>query len=70
MIYARIILVILFPLILFYYVTVVLQKAGLIRFFEGEMTFRRSLIPFYYWIKSSNKNNSTTTKKQKQNAKS
>lgn len=69
MIYARIILVILLPLLLFYYITVGLQIAGLIRFFEGEMTFKKALIPFYYWIKSSN-NKTTTTKTKKQNAKS
>lgn len=51
MIYARIIGSIVGILVLVYYVFVVLQCFGLIRFSHEKITFPRVLIPFYYFFK-------------------
>ncbi len=51
MIYARIIGSIIGVLIIFYYLFVVLQCFGLIRFSHEKITFPKVLIPFYYFFK-------------------
>jgi len=51
MIYARIIGSIVSVMVLFYYVFVVLQCWGLIRFSHEKITFPKVLIPFYYFFK-------------------
>lgn len=51
MIYARIIGSIVSVIVLVYYVFVVLQCWGLIRFSHEKITFPKVLIPFYYFFK-------------------
>lgn len=51
MIYARIIGSIVGIMVLVYYMLVVLQCFGLIRFSHEKITFPRVLLPFYYFFK-------------------
>lgn len=51
MIYARIIGSVVGIMLLVYYLLVVLQCFGLIRFSYEKITFPRVLIPFYYFFK-------------------
>ena len=51
MIYARIIGSIVGIMVLFYYMFVVLQCFGLIRFYHEKITFPKVLIPFIYFFK-------------------
>lgn len=51
MIYARIIGSIVGSMVLVYYLFVVLQCFGLIRFSNENITFPKVLIPFYYFFK-------------------
>ena len=51
MIYARIIGSIIGILVIFYYLFVVLQCFGIIRFSRKKITFPEVLIPFYYFFK-------------------
>lgn len=51
MIYARIIGSIVGIMVLVYYLLVVLQCFGLIRFSHEKITFPRVLLPFYYFFK-------------------
>jgi hypothetical protein len=51
MIYARLIGTAVAVLVLVYYIFVVLQCFGLIRFSHEKITFPKVLIPFYYFFK-------------------
>jgi len=51
MIYARLLSTVVVILILIYYVFVVLQCWGIIRFSHEKITFPKVLIPFYYFFK-------------------
>lgn len=51
MIYARIIGSVVGIMVLVYYMLVVLQCFGLIRFSREKITFPRVLLPFYYFFK-------------------
>lgn len=51
MIYARIIGSVVGIMVLVYYMLVVLQCFGLIRFSHEKITFPRVLLPFYYFFK-------------------
>lgn len=51
MIYARIIGSVVGIMVLVYYLLVVLQCFGLIRFSHEKITFPRVLLPFYYFFK-------------------
>ena len=50
MIYARLFATALLPLAGLYYILVVLQCFGLIRFSREAITFPKALIPFYYFF--------------------
>ncbi|MBR6078151.1 MAG: hypothetical protein IKP63_07350 [Paludibacteraceae bacterium] len=50
MIYARLFAIAIIPLAIFYYILVVLQCFGLIRFTRKAITFPKVLIPFYYFF--------------------
>lgn len=51
MIYARLFFLAVIPLALIYYIMVVLQCFGLIRFTRKAVIFPKALIPFYYFFK-------------------
>jgi hypothetical protein len=51
MIYAKILCAITVILVVVYYIFVVLQSFGIIRFCHENITFPRVLIPFYYFFK-------------------
>ena len=52
MLYARILLVALIPMLVVYYLFCVGQLFGLLKFTQREINFGKAMIPFYYFIKS------------------
>lgn len=50
MIYARLLSMAILPLVGLYYILVVLQCFGLVRFSREKITFPKVLIPFYYFF--------------------
>ncbi len=51
MAYAKLLSVVLTPLVLLYYALVSLQCFGIVKFTNARITFPKVLIPFYYFFK-------------------
>lgn len=52
MLWIRLLIGILFFLMLVYYMLVVLQCFGILEFTEESISFKKGIIPFYYWFHS------------------
>ena len=66
MIYLRILIVAFNILLFVYYAMLIGQAMGMLKFTKREITFRRGIVPFYYWIAP---NDEKTKKKYKRKVK-
>ena len=61
MIWLRLVISIIFFLMLVYYALVVLQSFGVLEFTSETITFKKGIIPFYYWLKKEHTDKPLTT---------
>lgn len=60
----RLIIELLIVLYFIYIITILLQLYGIVSFTNRKMTFKRMIIPFYYWIAPTNENSKNKNKNE------